>query len=410
MKSKEEVNIIRDGYIEPIITEDNFIFGDAQAPQEVLQEGGQWDKFLPENEKQLIQFETTNCTAFNTTNPLEIILRRKGIEHNYSDRFLGVIAGTKPPGNDPHTVAEALRKKGIVKESSLPFSADLKDWQEYFSYKGADEKELIKESEKWFRDFFFRHDYVAPNDNEIPKDSLKEALKHSPLGIAVLAWASRDGIYFRPPGQGDSHWTTLIGYKEGEYWLVLDSYEPFLKKLEWNFPFYTAKRYYLREKTVEEKKIEAEQFSLFQSIINLIALQIQRISEQVQALLNPKKEEPKKEPKEEPKKSLLIEFAKAISAYEDAPEYWNNPGAIKSKDGKFLMFKTYQAGFDYLLDYIRRVAKDEHRAYPKGGETSILEYFHIYSPVSDNNNSTAYAQWVAKRIGVTTGTKIKDIV
>ena len=43
---------IRKGFIEPVITEDNYVLGAKQIPEEVLQSDGQWLDFLPTEERQ----------------------------------------------------------------------------------------------------------------------------------------------------------------------------------------------------------------------------------------------------------------------------------------------------------------------------------------------------------------------
>ena len=78
--------------------------------------------------------------------------------------------------------------------------------------------------------------------------------------IGVYAWAEKNGKYFFPKNGRYTHATVLVGYKKGEYWLVFDSYEPFLKKLEWNYPIYKwAMRFgvkVLKEKSAGQKLYE----------------------------------------------------------------------------------------------------------------------------------------------------------
>lgn len=79
----------------------------------------------------------------------------------------------------------------------------------------------------------------------------------------------------------------------------------------------------------------------------------------------------------------------------------NNPGNCKDIHGQFIPFPTYEAGFAYLQDYIRRVATGKHKAYPKGGKTTIREYTHIYT--SDAEPApTNYATHIAKAVGLST--------
>ncbi len=78
-----------------------------------------------------------------------------------------------------------------------------------------------------------------------------EALKYSPLGVSVVAWRGRDGLFVKDKGEPDNHWTTVVAYKEGEYWLVADSYLVFdspFKRLAWDYDFGSIKRYSLTPK------------------------------------------------------------------------------------------------------------------------------------------------------------------
>jgi hypothetical protein len=114
----------------------------------------------------------------------------------------------------------------------------------------------------------------------------------------------------------------------------------------------------------------------------------------------------------EPVGSKLILWATAIRDYEGKPgdlNYKNNnPGNIKAKSGGFLKFKTYQEGFNYLLDYLTRAATGKHPGYRP--DFTLLRFFQTYAPSTDKNNPKLYAAWVAKRIGVEVNTPIKNLV
>lgn len=74
------------------------------------------------------------------------------------------------------------------------------------------------------------------------------ALRFSPLGVSVVAWQEgSDGKFYKESGQSDNHWTTVVGFKKGDYWLSRDSYDGD-KKLDWGYNFGMVKRY-----TVDQK-------------------------------------------------------------------------------------------------------------------------------------------------------------
>lgn len=243
------------GFIAPVITEDNYVLGAGMVPKVVIKPDGDWTN-IPDKEDQNKKFETYNCTSFNTLNrieQLEYLLTGKW--PNYSDRFVGIIAGTKPPGNDPHTVAEAIRKYGLVPEEMLPFSDDLENVDEYYSFKGGDEVACYKAGQEWLKKWEFMHEYVFTHTTpkeEIPKRIL-ESLKYSPLGISVTAWEMADLIYI-DGGLPNNHWTGLVKGVPNVKWIANDSYDPYLKDLDWNYKFSFCKRYFLKIRTTPASK------------------------------------------------------------------------------------------------------------------------------------------------------------
>ena len=248
-------NIVNHGFLEPTIIKDDYIFGAKRsAPIDVLQPNGQWDLFLPENEIQIRDFETWNCTAFATLNVLETLLKRKFAgDYNFSERYVGVMAGTDPEkgGNDPQTVIETIRtKSGIIKDFYIPFDK-AKTIEEYYSPKPMLQS-LINIGLDWLKVFEIKHEYVENKPKYI-----KKTLRMSPLGVSVYAWVQDDktGLYVKPEGEKDTHWTTLYGYEENKFWKVFDSYDNVKKQLDWNYNFSFVKRYYVGLKQQVKKTL-----------------------------------------------------------------------------------------------------------------------------------------------------------
>ena len=66
------------GFIEPEIKDEDYRFGSGQIDVPILRLDGQWDTFLPIDEKQNLNgLESFNCTAFGITSQIEILLRAK---------------------------------------------------------------------------------------------------------------------------------------------------------------------------------------------------------------------------------------------------------------------------------------------------------------------------------------------
>ena len=207
-------------------------------------------------------FDTFGCTIFNTENPIQIMMINVyGIIKEFTERYNGVLANIKIGfGGSPHTAGETVRKYGLLDYNLLPFDDSITTPQQYYSPKPMTQ-ELINEGKKWLNVWKFGHDWIW----DFSRENIMKMLTYSPLGIGVYAggnWSS-GGIITKPNWATDNHWTTLIGYKKGEYWIVYDSYEvggSFIKHLDWNYDFKFAKRYTLDKiGSVESTQVEEGQ-------------------------------------------------------------------------------------------------------------------------------------------------------
>src|SRR3990167_11354315 len=100
------------GYLYVPEAEEDYVLGGNKLPRKVLRPDSDWKKDLPEAEPQLRNaVETSNCTGFNTINAVETLMFGKGLvteKPNYSDRGVGIMAGTRPPGDKPKNEAETI--------------------------------------------------------------------------------------------------------------------------------------------------------------------------------------------------------------------------------------------------------------------------------------------------------------
>lgn len=254
--------IINHGFIPDVKKPEDYIFGSSILPSDILQPDGQWDAYLPKEETQIsLYFETYNCTGFGTLNCLEILYKRLfGQEINYSDRYTAICAGTDPivvRGNSPQAVIQDIRNvSGVIDEELLPFDPRAQGTvEEYYSPKPMDES-LLNKGKVWLSWFSVFHEWVDGNP-----EAMKEALKVSPLGVAVYAW-TQEGDYYVRRG-ADTHWTVIYGYEDGKYWKCFDSYDNTHKKLAWDFGFEFVKRYHI------QKNLTPKQVSIIQKIIAL---------------------------------------------------------------------------------------------------------------------------------------------
>lgn len=123
-----------------------------------------------------------------------------------------------------------------------------------------------------------------------------------------------------------------------------------------------------------------------------------------------------------PTKSLMDKWADAIQHFEG----WfpgsksfrnNNPGNIRYIGQKraigqdstgFCIFASYDEGRKELMDLLTRAASGKSGLYRP--TMTLLDFYNVYAPTSDNNYPEVYAKAVAKMIGVPVTTQIKNLL
>lgn len=91
----------------------------------------------------------------------------------------------------------------------------------------------------------------------------------------------------------------------------------------------------------------------------------------------------------------------------------NNPGNLRwspfesGQSRGFSTFSTYQKGFDALMHQLRIATTGESKVYRP--DMTLLRFFEVYAPSSDNNHPETYAKFVAKRLGVNVSIKISNL-
>lgn len=261
-------------YIPSEIQADHYTLGGiGSLPKVVLREDGQWLDVIPPSEAQSKNgIETYSCTGYGLLNCIEILGHIQGFDFNLSERYMGIVAETDPKrgGNDPHKVAEALRHYGAIAEADLPFDDTIQTVEEFYSFKGNDEKTCREAGEVFTTAWTIGHEWVFNGFVGNKQELIKEALRWSPLGVAGHAWVKdpETGLYNTPQGSRANHWFQVVGYVDGKYWIINDSYledgTP-IKHLAWDFDFACAKRYHFVRNTVWKKQ------PWFQGILSGIA-------------------------------------------------------------------------------------------------------------------------------------------
>lgn len=255
--------------LDPIAPED-FLGGTSQSLEakygaEVLNPEGDWTRFVPSTENQDTSTgDTYACVSFATSNAVEMLAKaRFGQSKNLSDRFLAKTSGTKVgQGNSPKAVADQLRHGWTVDEPEWPDADTVEEF-----YADIPQK-LTTLAVARGAEFEFGYQYIANTPAYI-----KEALKRSPVCIAVTAWGlqNQDGAYMRIPGATENHWTTIFKVLPNGNYLVFDSSAPFFKEVCPDACRSVAMSYYLNRNVVKPNK--------FQQFIKMVLAFLRRVEE-----------------------------------------------------------------------------------------------------------------------------------
>lgn len=418
---------IDNGWVEPVIKDEDYIFGSSPIPDEIMRADGQWEPFLPSEEVQAKEFETDGCTVFGATNQIETYEQEKfGGNPNYSDRAGYIMANIKPPGADPQVIYEVVRKQGLLNESDLPWSQDIKTLEQYASPKPLPQR-LLDMAFEWLQKRIFKHEWLPRGaDGYVPDEVIKEALKRSPIAVSVYAWAFDGQKYLRLGS--DTHWTNLTGTYENGDWKCFDSYPPYQKRLDKNFGFRYAKRIWIGEGLAPEQRV-----SIIQRLIELYKQLLTFVNPEPFPFPNEVSPVPTPEPTPT-HVSKIKDFALAVQGKEgffapgQNPNYpngtraWknNSPGNFRfnsfvrdflkaigqDKDG-YAKWGSYQDGFDALCLFLTMCCKNQVRGYH---DVTLLGFCEVYAPKSDNNSPAAYADYLATRLKVATNTPIKELL
>lgn len=120
-------------------------------------------------------------------------------------------------------------------------------------------------------------------------------------------------------------------------------------------------------------------------------------------------------------KTTVAEFCLAISEYEGGPGDANhkncNPGnarynpsgylpmygVVKKSPNGFAVFKDWNTGMLYLNNMLRGMIHNHPNE-------TILQFMSHYAPTSDGNDPLKYANFIAARLGTTSGFLMKNLV
>ena len=182
-----------------------------------LQPNGQWESYLPRDEYQRYAWgDTMACVTYSFYNTVETLLKRKYNEQwDFSDRFTAKMSGTTKKGNWMYKVADSFVEDGFL--SFLLWRNSGNNWDEYYSDIPQKKKDLAIDNGNTFE---LSYEWVEPTNSE----NIKEALRQSPLWIAIHAYGpKKNGVYQRAEGS-INHCVEMFGYDEAGNWLIKDHY------------------------------------------------------------------------------------------------------------------------------------------------------------------------------------------
>ena len=403
MKTKRMVMGV--GFSPSIIDDEDVLRVSKLLGSAPLSPDGQWDSSIPVPEEQNKGFEPYACVSFSTLNAIETITKKKyNISLNLSDRWLAYSTGTwEKKGNDPEFVCNFLKKNGDVLEIDWGYDVN--------NYYATPPDYLSQIAKEFVIEYDFDHDWVPATP-----EKMMDALTRSPLAVAVDAWVQDSkGNYVFPEGGRYNHYTMVYGYEKGVAWHILDDYAPFLKKLPWDYPFIQIKEFSVERKVVRQNFF-IKFIQLFRALFGLPLVSEEPFTPQPVDNTPIPPATPTVEPvtTPTPKRDMVTECANAQKAFEgwypgSASYKRNNPGNLTNADGTFKTFATSEKGFDALKAYIVRVAQGNNSNYPKKGDTTIMEYTHIYTgdkePVPTN-----YGNFIANKLNIAATFKMKDLL
>jgi hypothetical protein len=382
--------------------------------------------YLPKGEIQRAREDMQDCVTRAFLNIIETKLNylwKKGMLDNWfyengyitpngielSDAFIAILSGTTRQGNSFKAVADAIRKNGLIPKKLLP----LESWMLFDDYHNPNR--ITTQMRTLGLQFLNK---LAINYEQVPKDQISEALKDDMVVVAGYAWGDYvNGVYQKSTRELNHSFMNMKN-KYSIFDNYLDFDNDFIKQLAGDYIFFDwGYRIVLSIPPLKEN------ISFLQTLINSIKKLIESLTSQLEIY--------ELEVEKINQMNKLDVFCEAIKEYEgyykpnENPKYPkgslsyrnNNPGNCRCSPvgykaiygnvlcvNRFAKFETYEKGMLYLKNLVLNTAKSNPN-------WSIYDYFALkHAPSTDNNDPESYAEFVAKKCGVTKEAKLKDVV
>ncbi len=411
-----------------------------------------WTNFIPDFEKQYnTKGDFLICVTMSGLHAIETqlnYLMSKGLQDEFanflkragyiingkikfSDRYNAKMNGTdKLNGQYQNIAGDHFRSDGFLPESIWPTTPNM-TWQEYYS-EIPDSIKFMAQLIKQFIDIKYQW---------IPVGKVIQALSSTPVQVATEVcdgWDSGE-VVGKCSGRPVQHATMIYGIDGNANWLDFDQYPPFLQRLAVDYDLLYNMQYIVTLKPMC-LRINMDGMNVLDLQKNLIRLgysltpdgafgphtQDAVITFQKANGLTPdgiagpmtlkKIEDLIVLPSPKSKIDLWCE---AAQLRENAPKAWNNPGALEynaqpgtigkgGPNNRFALFDTYEDGYIALKKLIVNACTGKSLKYNMNG--NLYNFYAIYAPDSDGNNSKDYAEYVAEHIGVSPTTAIKNLL
>ncbi len=229
-------------YPEPESMIPAYKFGSNELQGVPLRADGNWLDYRPKDELQERNgVESSCCYIQGQQHAIATILEEQFgiIDSDFSERFNALLSGGTQDGGDPIKGAQSFRHNGLIPDSMLPFSPDITSWEDFHSFKGGSKSDCVKAGKEWLKQWDPEYDIVFQRNDPVTDKyaQLREALKFSPIPMSVAAWYQNGDIYIKPAGIRDWHLVVCLFLDSDNSPWILDTYFPFIKKLE---PFYNS--------------------------------------------------------------------------------------------------------------------------------------------------------------------------
>jgi len=248
--------------------EDYVFGGETKLGYEEVLPLGNWNEFLPTNERQSNGVEDyMNCVSQAGHNSLETQLNRltgqnlmpQGLLNiaktmgwiddeghwNFNDCFTAKMAGTSHRGLTMPKFWDCVRHNGLLGEGDWHKTSDNLKWDDYYIEIPQELKNRALEFLKWFT---IEYEWLWDSPPSVNYNLLEKNLKQAPIHVATATCSPWSYNVVPSCGASASH-ATMVFNNVKDYIEDFDTYEPFKKKLAPNYVIHQAMKGVVRPKT-----------------------------------------------------------------------------------------------------------------------------------------------------------------